>query len=270
MPQIHPMALVESGAEIADDAFIGPYCIVGPQAVLKRGVKLFSHVIIANETIIGENTIVHPFASLGVAGQIYQNQAAPGRLVIGARCEIREYVTMNCGSMQGNQVTEIGDDCMFMVGAHVAHDCVVGRNCIFANNATLGGHVTIGDYVFLGGLSAVHQFCTIGEHSIVGGVSGVKGHVIPFASVTGDVAKLIGLNIIGLGRRGFSHRDIKTLHLAYRYLFHGPGVFADRLVEIENKFNGNEHVQRVTSFIHNIGKRRSLVQPALRYRHGNA
>ncbi len=263
MAKIHPTAIVEDGARLDESVEVGPFCIIGPHAHLKSGVRLVSHVIIANETIIGENSVVHPFASLGATGQIYQNVTQPGQLLIGARCEIREHVTMNCGSPKENNVTEIGDDCMFMVGAHVAHDCTVGRKCIFANGATLGGHVKIGEQVFIGGLSAVHQFCTIGEHAIIGGVAGVKGHVIPFASATGADCHLIGLNIIGLERRGFSDASIKMLNRAYRAIFHGKDVFAKRLAETEEKYGDDVNVRRMIDFIKTVGKRRPLAQPRL-------
>lgn len=264
MPQIHPTALVDRGAQLAEDVVVGPYCIVGSKAVLKNGVKLLSHVIISNETTLGENSIVHPFASLGAPGQIYKHGDEIGRLVVGARCEIREYVTMNCGSPRGHGVTEIGADCMFMIGAHVAHDCTVGEKCIFANNATLGGHVVVGEQVFLGGLSAVHQFCTIGEHAMIGGGTIIRGHTIPFGNTMGDRGALIGLNLVGLKRRGFGDRDIKELNRAYRDIFLGPGVLAQRLEKAEIDYAGNAHVQRIISFIRGASKKRPLSLPMQR------
>lgn len=258
MATIHPTALVESGAQLADDVEIGPYCIVGHECVLHRGVKLISHVTLSNKTEIGEESIVYPFVSLGVPGQIYQNKAEKGALRIGARCEIREHVTMNCGSPRANMLTDVGADCMFMVGAHVAHDCTVGPKCIFANNATLGGHVAIGEQVFLGGLSAVHQHCSVGEHAIIGGVTAVRGHVIPFGNASGDTARLLGLNLIGLERRGFKKRDLQIMNRAYRDIFLGSGIFSERLKTAEKDYADNSYVRRILEFIEKADKRRPL------------
>lgn len=260
MPKIHPTAVVEKGAEIASDAVVGPYCIVGPNVVLHAGVELVSHVIISNQTVIGAGSKVFSYASLGAAGQIYQDKGGIGRLEIGARCEIREHVTMNCGSSRENGLTKIDDDCMFMVNAHVAHDCHVGKNCIFANNTALGGHVKMGDHVFIGGLSAVYQFCEVGEQTIIGGMTGVFGHVIPYGNVFGNRGRLEGLNLIGLERRGFSKSDIKVLNKTYRRLFLGEGTFAARFENIVSEKNDNKYVQRMFEFIKNVNKRRHLVQ----------
>ncbi|MES2907319.1 MAG: acyl-ACP--UDP-N-acetylglucosamine O-acyltransferase [Pseudomonadota bacterium] len=261
MSKIHPTAQVASGAQLAGDVEIGPYCIVGDECILHAGVKLVSHVIVSSRTEIGENSIVYPFASLGAPGQIYQNQAEVGRLKIGKRCEIREHVTMNCGSPRAKLLTDIGDDCMFMVGAHIAHDCTVGRKSIFANNATLGGHVDVGEQVFIGGLSAIHQFCTIGEHAIVGGVFAVRGHVIPYGNVSNN---LNGLNLVGLSRRGFSDHDLKIMQRAYREIFLGPGVLFDRVAAAKIKYADNNHVQRIISFMETVNKKRPLTLPAQR------
>jgi UDP-N-acetylglucosamine acyltransferase len=259
MARIHATAIVEKGAELAEDVFIGPYCIVGPKVKIHAGVELASHIVISNETEIGSGTKIYPFASLGAPGQIYQEKSQPGRLVIGKNCEIRENVTINCGTSRENRLTKIGDDCMFMVAAHVAHDCVVGKNCIFANNATLGGHVKVGDQVFIGGLSAVHQFCQIGEQAIIGGVTGVFGHVIPYGNVFGNRAHLEGLNLIGLERRGFLRQDIQLLNQTFRRLFLGEGVFSDRLEALIEENSENKYVQRLIEFIRSVDKRRSLL-----------
>lgn len=263
MARIHPTAMVEAGAVLADDVEIGPFCVVGPEVELKAGVVLRSHVVITGRTTLGEDCKVYSFASLGEPGQIYKNAAAePGRLEIGPRCELREYVTVNCGSPRGDLVTRVGDDCMMMVGSHVAHDCRIGKNVIFANNATLGGHVTVGDNVFLGGLCAVHQFVEIGEQAIIGGMTGVEGHVIPFGRVTGDRATLDGLNIIGLERRGFDRAAIRRLDVAFKQLFHGDGTFAERLASVSEEYADEPNVQRIAAFIKGVDKRRPLTQAA--------
>src|ERR1700739_1226866 len=180
MPQIHPTAIVAPGAMLAEDVVIGPYCVVGDNAVLGPRVTLRSHVVVDGRTTIGEGTRVFPFASIGLEPQDLKYRGERSELVIGRNNTIREYVTMNPGTEGGGMVTRIGDDCLFMVGAHVAHDCQIGDHVIMANNATLGGHVTLGDYVVIGGLSAVHQFVRIGAHAMIGGMSGVENDVIPF------------------------------------------------------------------------------------------
>ena len=265
MTKIHPTAIVEKGAELASDVVIGPYCLIGPKVVLHAGVELVSNVIISNETTIGENSKVFSFASLGAPGQIYQSSNEIGRLEIGARCEIREYVTMNCGSPREKSLTRIEDDCMFMVAAHVAHDCSVGKKCIFANNASLGGHVKVGEHVFMGGFSAVHQFCEIGEHAIVGAMSFIRGHVIPFGNIVGNKAYLQGVNLIGLERRGFSKSDIRDINNAYRKLFLGEGLFKERLQELAAEYKNSAHVQRIIEFIHNASARRQLEHAEVRH-----
>ena len=262
MARIHPTASIEDGAVLGADVVIGPFCVIGGEVELKDGVVLRSHVVITGKTSIGEGSKVYSFASLGEPGQIYKNEGEPGRLEIGRGCELREYVTVNCGSPKGDLVTRIGEDCMLMVGAHVAHDCQIGKGVIFANNATLGGHVTIGDKVFLGGLSAVHQFVEIGEHAIIGGMTGVEGHVIPFGRVTGDRATLDGLNIIGLERRGFDRATIRRLDVAFKQLFHGEGTFAERLVSVAQEHGDEPNVQRIVGFIQGVDRRRPLTQVA--------
>ena len=171
---IDPTARVADGARIGDGVEIGPYCLVGPQVELKDGVRLIAHVNVAGVTTIGEATIVYPFASLGTPPQSAHYRGGATRLVIGARCELREGVTMNTGTEDGGGMTRVGDRCLFMVASHVAHDCHIGDDVTFANNAVLGGHVSVGNNTFLGGHAAVHQFARIGEGAMVGGLSGIS------------------------------------------------------------------------------------------------
>lgn len=269
MARIHPTAVVEDGATLGADVIIGPYCVVGREVVLKDGVVLHSHVIVEGKTTLGERTQVYPFASLGQPGQVYKNTSEIGRLEIGARCEVREHVTINCGSPRGDLVTRIGDDCMLMVGAHVAHDCQVGNKVIFANNATLGGHVIVGDHVFLGGLAAVHQFCWIGEHAILAGVTGLRGHLIPYGSAIGSPGHLEGLNVVGLERRGFKRDQIRTLNRGFRKLFHGSGVFAERVAEAEREFSDDPMVTRLVEFIRTADDKRPICMPLVVSRGGS-
>lgn len=249
MTQIHPSAVVDSNAEIADSAVVGPFCMVGPDVVLGDNVELVSHVAVAGRTRIGAGTRIFPFASIGHRPQDLKYKDEPSVLEIGANNQIREHVTMNPGTEGGGMVTRVGDNCLFMASAHVAHDCILGNNVIMANNATLAGHVSVGDYAFLGGLSAVHQFVRIGKHAMIGGMTGVEADVIPFGVVIGNRAHLNGLNIVGLKRRGFSRDDIHTLRNAYRLLFAPEGTLQERLSDVEDQYQGNAVVMEIVAFI---------------------
>ncbi|MBV9150283.1 MAG: acyl-ACP--UDP-N-acetylglucosamine O-acyltransferase, partial [Alphaproteobacteria bacterium] len=238
MPQIHPTAIVAPGATLAEDVVIGPYCVVGDEVVLGRGVRLIAHVVVDGRTRIGERTRIFPFASIGLEPQDLKYRGERSTLEVGRHNTIREHVTMNPGTEGGGMVTHVGDHGLFMVGAHVAHDCQIGDHVIMANNATLAGHVVVGDYALLGGLSAVHQFVRIGPHAMIGGMSGVERDVIPYGQVMGDRARLSGLNIIGMQRRGFSREEIQALRSAYQFLFSADGTFNDRVNEIAERFGG--------------------------------
>jgi UDP-N-acetylglucosamine acyltransferase len=261
MPQIHSTAIIEPGAEIASGARVGPYCHVGGKVVLAGDVELVSYVVVAGRTTVGEATRIFPFASIGHQPQDLKYKGEESRLVIGQRNTIREYVTMNPGTTGGGMVTRIGDDSLFMAGVHVAHDCTIGDHVIMANNATLAGHVVVGDYAFLGGLSAVHQFVRIGQHVMVGGVTGVERDVIPYGSVMGDRARLVGLNMVGLQRRGFSREDVQALRSAYQLLFeNGNGTLAERVDAVAARFPEVKPVCDIIEFIR-ADNARGLVQP---------
>jgi UDP-N-acetylglucosamine acyltransferase len=260
VPQIHPTAIVASSARLARDVVIGPYCIVGEQVELGAGVSLRAHVVIDGRTTVGAATRIFPFASIGQEPQDLKYRGEESSLVIGCRNIIREYVTMNPGTTGGGMVTRVGDDCLFMVGAHVAHDCQIADHVIMANNATLAGHVVIEEYAFLGGLCAVHQFVRIGRHAMIGGMSGVERDVIPYGQVMGDRARLTGLNIIGMQRRGFSREDIQGLRNAYQFLFHAPGTLSDRVGETALRFAGIGPVEDIVQFIR-ADSSRAICQP---------
>lgn len=260
MTNIHPTAVVAAGARIDETAQIGPYCVIGPQVEIAANVRLISHVVVDEITVVGDGTVVYPFASLGHRPQDLKYKGEPSRLLIGKNNQIREHVTINPGTEGGGMVTSVGDDGLFMVGAHVAHDCVVGNGVIFANNATLGGHVQVGDYAVLGGLSAIHQFVRIGRHVMVGGMSGVENDVIPYATVTGNRAHLSGLNLVGLKRRGFSREDIHALRNAYRLLFAPEGTMAERVEEVSHQFKNVAPVMEILDFI-GIESSRAVCQP---------
>ena len=260
MPYVHPTAIVDRKARLGEGVSIGPYCVVGGDAALGDGCKLVSHVVVDGRTDIGSDTQIFPFASIGHAPQDQKYKGEPSTLRIGANNVIREHVTINPGTLGGGMVTCVGDECLLMVGAHVAHDCTVGNHVIMANNATLAGHVAVEDYAIIGGLSAVHQFCRIGKHAMVGGMSGVECDVIPYGSVMGDRARLSGLNIVGLKRRGFSRTDISALRRAYRLMFAEEGTMAERLEDVVEAYSDQEAVMEIVNFIRSDSNR-AICQP---------
>ncbi len=260
MAEVHPTAIVEPGARLGEGVAIGPYCIVGGEVEIGPRTRLESHVVVGGRTQIGSDCHIFPFASIGLQPQDLKYKGEPSRLIIGDHNVIREHVTINPGTEGGGMVTQIGNHCLLMVGAHVAHDCKVGDYVIMANNATLGGHVVIEDYAILGGLAAVHQFVRIGRHAMVGGMSGVENDVIPYGSVMGDRAHLCGLNIIGLRRRGISREDIHALRRAYRLLFAQEGTMAERLSDVSQLFPDHEAVMDVVEFIR-ANSARAVCQP---------
>lgn len=245
---IHPTAIIEDGAKIHDSVKIGPYCVVGPHVELAANVVLKAHVVVDGHTSVGEGTIIHPFASIGGAPQDLKYANEPSTLVIGKNNVIREHTTMNPGTETGAMTTVIGDNNLFMMATHVAHDCVLGSNIIMANNATLGGHVEVGDYAIIGGLAAVHQFARIGAHAIIGGMSAVESDVIPYGRVKGDRAYMAGLNLIGLERRGFSKDQLKNLQKAYNKLFGDDGTMEQRIAAVAESYQGDEAVMAVVEF----------------------
>jgi len=260
MAEVHATAVVEPGARLGDGVAIGPYCIVGGEVEIGDRTRLESHVVLGGRTRIGSDCHVFPFASIGLQPQDLKYKGEPSELVIGNHNVIREHVTINPGTEGGGMVTRIGDHCLFMVGAHVAHDCTIGDYVIMANNATLGGHVVIEDFAILGGLAAVHQFVRIGRHAMVGGMSGVENDVIPYGSVMGDRAHLCGLNIIGLRRRGIGREDIHALRRAYRLLFAQEGTMAERLSDVSQLFPDHEAVMDVVELIR-ANSTRAVCQP---------
>lgn len=251
---IDPSARIEAGATLGKDVSIGPYCTVGAHVSIGDGCRLIAHVNLTGHTTIGPRTVIHPFASLGSPPQSVSYRGGPTRLVVGADCDIRENVTMNTGTEDGHGVTEVGDHCFFMVGSHVAHDCKVGNHVVFANNILLAGHVTIGDHVVFGGGVAVRQFVRIGEGAMIVGLSGVRADVIPYGMAHGPLADLIGLNVIGMRRRGFAKGDIHRVRLAYQALFFGDGEFRDRVERVASEYGADPLVSRIIEFIR-AGKR---------------
>ncbi len=267
MSSIHPTAIVDAGAivqpgaTIGADVRIGPWCHVGPDAVIEAGARLISHVVVDGHTRIGEAVVLFPFCTVGLAPQDLKYRNEPTRVEIGARTQIREHVTIHRGTVTGAGVTRVGSDCMLMAVVHVAHDCALGNGVLVANNVVMGGHVTIGDNAVIGGSAAIHQSIRIGRGAMVGGVSGVEGDVIPFGIVKGNRARLNGLNVIGLRRRGYDRARVHALHGAFRHLFFGPGVFAERLAQTREQHGTDELIDEVLAFIDSTG-RRGLIRSA--------
>ena len=251
---IDPTARIASGAVIGRDVTIGPYCTIGPDVTVGDGCVLVSHVNIDGHTTLGARNKIQPFVSLGTPPQSTGYRGEPTRLVIGADNDIREHVTMNVGTAADRGVTTVGDNCMFMVNSHVAHDCVVGNRVVFANNAVLGGHVSVGDNVVFGGGVAVRQFVRIGEGAMLVGLSGIRADVIPFGMAHGPLAHLVGLNVVGMRRRGLSKAQVHRVREAYQVLFFGEGDFRARLDKVAADYAGEELVTRIVEFVRS-GKR---------------
>ncbi|MBL4812109.1 MAG: acyl-ACP--UDP-N-acetylglucosamine O-acyltransferase [Rhodobacteraceae bacterium] len=245
---IHPSAIIETGARVADGCVIGPFCHIGPQVVLEPRVVLKSHVVITGDTHIGADTTVFSFSVLGEIPQDLKFSGEQTRLRIGARNRIREHVTMNTGTEGGGGVTRIGDDGLFMAGSHVAHDAQIGNKVILANSAAVAGHCRLGDNVIIGGLSGVHQWVRIGAGAIIGAVCMVTHDVIPYGLVQGPRGALDGLNLVGLKRRGVARSDITALRSAFAALKDGEGSFAGRAKALSDSQN-SPYVQEMVDFI---------------------
>ncbi|MEZ5779696.1 MAG: acyl-ACP--UDP-N-acetylglucosamine O-acyltransferase [Paracoccaceae bacterium] len=245
--QVHPSAHVEAGAVIGPGCRVGPFSLIGPEVRLADGVEVRSHAVITGATEVGEGTVVFPFATLGEVPQDLKFKGEKTRLVIGARNRIREHVTMNVGTEGGGGVTRVGDDCLFMAGAHVAHDCQIGNRVILVNNAALAGHCVLEDDVIIGGLSGVHQFVRIGHGAMIGAVCMVTADVMPFGLVQGPRGTLDGLNLVGLKRRGAGRADIAALRDLYDAL--GQGNFRENARRLAEDAADNAHVREVLDFI---------------------
>ena len=252
--RIDPTARIEAGAAIGEGAQIGPYCTIGPHVAIGDGCRLVAHVNVTGHTTIGPRTVIHPFASRGSPPQSFSYRGGPTCLTVGADCDIRENVTMNTGTEDDHGLTQVGNNCFLMVGTHIGHDCTVGNNVVFANNTMLGGHVSVGDKVVFGGNVAVRQFVRIGEGAMIVGMSGVRADVIPFGMAQGPLAFLVGLNVVGMRRRGLSKADIHGVRDAYRDLFFGEGEFRARIERVAAAHASNALVNRMFEFIR-AGKR---------------
>ncbi len=259
---IHPSAIIEPGARIGAGAQIGPWCHVGADVVIGEGARLVSHVVVDGHTTIGEAAVLYPFCTVGLAPQDLKYNGEPTRCEVGARTQVREHCTIHRGTVTGTGVTTVGADCLLMAVVHVAHDCAIGDGVVIANNVVMGGHVSIGERAVIGGAAALHQFVRIGRGAMVGGVSGVEADVIPFGSVIGNRARLAGLNVIGLRRRGADRATVHALRAAVRTLFTGEGVFADRLAAVRAEHSDHDFVAEVLDFI-DAPSKRGLIRASL-------
>ena len=246
--RIHPTAVVEDGAKIGAGAIVGPFSLVGSDVVLEPRVELKSHVVVTGRTEIGEESVVFPGAVIGEIPQDLKFKGEATRLVVGKRNRIREGVTMNTGTEGGGGLTSVGDDCLFMTGAHVAHDARVGNRVIVANQGAIAGHCVIEDDVIIGGLSGIHQFVRIGHGAIIGAVTMVTNDVIPYGLVQGPRGQLDGLNLVGLKRRGVARSDITALRAAFQMLAQGEGAFQDRARKLGEETE-SDYVRHIVDFV---------------------
>ena len=256
---IHQTAIIDSNAKIGNNVEIGPYCVIGSEVEISDNNKLYSHVNISGNTKIGEGNTFYPFCSIGNNPQDLKYNGEKTELVIGKNNKIREYVTINPGTVGGGGKTTIGDNCLFMISTHIAHDCIIGNNVILANNVPIGGHAEIGDHVVIGGNSAVQQFTRIGKMAMIGGMTGVLNDVIPYGLSIGNRNHLQGLNLIGLRRKNISNKDILELSEAYKEIFKTDKL-SENLSKLNGSFQNNELVKDVVNFI-NKDKKRPICSP---------
>ena len=247
---IHKSSIIHNNAKISADVEIGPFCSIGENVKIGEKCKLHSHINIQGDVTIGSNTEIFPFASIGSVPQDLKYKGEDTKVVIGSSCKIREYVTINKGTKGGGGITMIGNNCLMMIGTHIAHDCLIGNNVIFANHSTLAGHVILKDNVVVGALSAIHQFSKIGEGAMIGGMSGVTADVVPYSTVVGNRAKLSGLNILGLKRRNIKKKEISELRKVYKYIFHNNiDTLRERVIDMKQKEFKEQTIQIFLEFL---------------------
>ena len=249
MSTIHPSAVVSPKAQVGRECYIGPYSIVGDEVVLGDGVRLESHCVVEGRTHIGDETHVFPFVSVGLASQDLKYRGEPAETRIGRRCRLREFVTVHRGTEGGGMLTQVGDDCLVMAQAHIAHDCIIGNRVIMANGATLAGHVHIEDDANIGAYSGVHQFCRIGREAYVGGYSVVVKDALPYALTVGNHARCYGLNVTGMKRRGYERDTIDTLHHAFHLLLSSRLNTSQALSAIREEITDSTEVDELVRFI---------------------
>ncbi|TPW15717.1 MAG: UDP-N-acetylglucosamine acyltransferase [bacterium] len=256
-PNIHPTAIVASGAELGDGVDIGPYAIIGPHVRLGRNVSVGSHAVVEGHARIGDDCRIFPHAAVGLAPQDLKYRGEVTWLTVGERTVIREFATLNLATDEG-KTTSVGADCLLMAYTHVAHNCSIGDHVILANAVNLAGHVTIEDHAILGGMTPVHQFVRIGAHVMIGGASRIAQDVTPYALVAGNPSVLSGLNRIGLERRGFSEATIATLKQAYKILFRSELLLKEAVERIRLELPAGPEVELLLRFVE--GSQRGLTR----------
>ena len=256
---IHKTAVIDKSARIDTNVEIGPYCVIGPNVEIGQGTKIQSHVSITGFTIIGKNNKLFPFASIGNEPQDLKYKGEKTKLTIGDGNTIREYTTINTGTIGGGGLTKIGNNSLFMIGVHVAHDCVIGNNVVIANSAAIAGHAEIGDQVIIGGNCGVQQFTRIGKMAMIGGMTAVSRDVIPYGLSFGNRNYLEGINIVGLRRRNIINKEILTLTEAYKEIFKSNQLF-ENLDNLNPKYMDNKFVKEIVDFI-NKDKKRPICTP---------
>lgn len=249
MSRLHPTAVIDSRADLDCDVEVGAYSVIGAGVRIGKGCKIDSHAVIQGRTTLGEGNVIFPFATVGTVPQDLKYKGEPSELLIGDRNTIREYVSLNPGTAGGGMITRVGDQNLLMMHCHIAHDCAVGNRNVIANGATLGGHVVIEDFVIVGGLVGIHQFVRIGTGAIIGAGSMVSKDVPPYSNATGDRARLHGLNLEGLKRRGFDKAVIATIRRAYRIVFHSKLRLDDALKKVRAEVPATPEVEKFVSFI---------------------
>ena len=251
---IHQTAIIDSKAKLHKNVKVGPYSVIGANVEIYENTEVQSHVSIVGHTKIGKNNKIYPFASIGNDPQDLKFQGEETRLEIGSHNKIREYVTINPGTNGGGGITKIGNNCLFMVSAHIAHDCTVGDNVILANSVPLGGHAHIEDNVIIGGNSAVQQFTRVGKSAMIGGMCGVVRDIIPYGIAHGNRSILQGINLIGLRRKNIPNQDIKILSEAYKEIFKNENL-TENLNNLSQELRKNELVSEIVGFIEKDKKR---------------
>ncbi|HEY6198448.1 MAG TPA: acyl-ACP--UDP-N-acetylglucosamine O-acyltransferase [Candidatus Binatia bacterium] len=249
MSRIHPTAIVDSRAELDREVEVGPYSIIGAGVKIGRGTRIKAHVVIEGNTSIGQDNVIFQFATVGSIPQDLKYKGEDSRLVIGDHNTIREFVSLNPGTTGGGMLTRVGNHNLLMMYCHIAHDCILGDRNVIANGATLGGHVTLEDYVIAGGLVGIHQFVKIGAGALLGAGSMVSKDVPPFCNAAGDRAKLKGLNVEGMRRRGFAKEQIEAIRKAYRIIFQSGLTVKAALKKVRKDLAGSPEVERMAAFV---------------------
>jgi len=256
---IHSTAIIDPKAKISSSVNIGAYSIIGPDVEINKGSTIYSHVNITGHTVIGMNNEIHPFASIGNVPQDMKYKGEKTKLIIGNNNKIREYVTINPGTVQGGGITKIGNNNLIMISVHIAHDCIVGDNVVLANSVAIAGHAEIGDQVIIGGNCGVQQFTRIGKMAMIGGMTGVSRDVIPYGLSTGNRNYLNGINVVGLRRNKVVNKDIIGLTDAYKEIFISEKL-NENLKKLNGEFKQNSYVKEVIEFI-NKDKKRPICTP---------